>query len=61
MMFEEYNDILTVDEACEAMRVGYNTIYKLLNANKLKGYRNGRTWRIPKSSLCEYIKNNTKM
>ena len=54
-MFEEYSDILTVEEACEALRVGYNAMYELLNSGKLKGYRNGRTWRIPKQSLKEYV------
>lgn len=54
-MLEEYADILTVDEACEALRVGYNAMYELLNSGKLKGYRNGRTWRIPKLAVREYI------
>ena len=40
-MFEEYSDVLTVEEACEALRIGYNAIYDLLGSGKLKGYRNG--------------------
>ena len=40
-MFEEYADILTAEEACEALRIGYNAIYELLNSGKLKGYRSG--------------------
>ena len=28
-MFEEYSDVLTVEEACEALRIGYNAIYDL--------------------------------
>ncbi len=54
-MLDEYADILTTDEACEALRVGYNAIYELLNSGKLKGYRNGRVWRIPKAAVREYI------
>ena len=50
-MLEEYADILTVDEACEALRVGYNTLYALLGSGELKAYRNGRTWRIPKIAI----------
>ena len=50
-MFEEYADILTVEECCEA----------LLNSGKLKGYRNGRVWRIPKAALKEYIIENAKL
>lgn len=55
MMFEEYADVLTADEACEALRIGYNALYELLSSGKLKGFRNGRVWRIPKQSLQIYI------
>ncbi len=54
-MLEDYADILTVDEACEALRVGYNALYALLNSGTLKAYRNGRTWRIPRLAVEEYI------
>ncbi len=54
-MLEDYADILTVDEACEALRVGYNALYALLNSGALKAYRNGRTWRIPRLAVEEYI------
>ena len=54
-MLEEYTDILTTVEACEVLRIGYNAIYELLNSGKLKGYRNGRVWRIPKVAVQEYI------
>lgn len=60
-MFEDYPDILTVEEACEALRVGYNAMYELLNSGKLKAYKNGRTWRIPRASLTQYILENAKI
>ena len=41
-MLEEYADVMTVDEACEALRVGYNAMYELLNSGALKAFRNGR-------------------
>ena len=34
-MFENYDDILTVEEACEALKVGYNAMYALLNTGEL--------------------------
>lgn len=61
MMFEDYPDILTVEEACEALRVGYNAMYELLNNGKLKAYKNGRTWRIPRTALTQYILENAKI
>lgn len=54
-MFEGYPDVMTVEEACEALRIGENAIYELLGSGKLKGYRNGRVWRIPRTSLREYV------
>ena len=54
-MFEEYPDILTTEEVSDLLRAGYNSVYELLNSGKLKGYRNGRVWRIPKESIKKYI------
>ena len=54
-MFEEFADVLTAEEACEALRIGYNALYELLNSGKLKGFRNGRVWRIPKQAVREYV------
>ena len=53
-MFEQYPDILTVEEACEALRMGYNAVYDLLNEGKLKAYKNGRVWRITKQALIQF-------
>lgn len=54
-MLDSYADVLTTEEACEALRIGYNALYDLLQSGKLKAYRNGRVWRIPKQSVIEYI------
>ena len=35
-MLEQYEDILTTEEACEALRVGYNTLYDLLTVENLR-------------------------
>ena len=60
-MFEQYPDILSVEEACEALRVGYNAMYELLNSGKVKAFKNGRCWRIPKVALAEFILSNSKI
>ena len=60
-MLSEYPDILTTDEACEALRIGYNALYDLLQSGKLKAYRNGRLWRIPKKSIIEYVIEQSKL
>lgn len=55
MLLNQENDILTVDDLCEVLRIGKNTAYKLINSGKLKCYRNNRVWKIPKVSVIEYI------
>ena len=60
-MFENFDDVLIVEEACEALKIGYNAMYELLNTGKIKGYRNGRVWRIPKAALVEYVRDRAKM
>ena len=60
-MLEVYSDILSVEEVCEALRIGANQAYLILNSGKLKGYRQGRVWRIPKQALVEYIVERSKI
>lgn len=60
-MLDQYDDILTTEEACEALKIGYNALYELLNSGRLKGYRNGRVWRIPKLAVQQYILRNAQL
>ena len=54
-MLNEFDDLLTVDEVCEILKIGHNTIYGLLKNGKLKGFRRGRIWKIPKLAVEKYI------
>ena len=38
-----------------------NAMYNFLSSGKLKGHRNGRTWRIPKLAVREFILENSKI
>ena len=60
-MLSDFPEILTTEEAADILRVGYNTLYNLLQSGKLKAYRNGRIWRIPKRSVIEYIIEQSKL
>ena len=60
-MLEQYPDILTVEEVCEALRMGYNAVYDLLNDGKLKAYKNGRVWRITKQALIQYVSESSRL
>ncbi len=54
-MLDQYQDILTVFDAAEALHIGKNRVYELLESGLLKGFRIGRVWKIPKEALREYI------
>lgn len=60
-MLETYDDLLTTEEACEALKIGKNALYDLLDSGKLKGFHNGRVWRIPKQAVVEFICTESKL
>lgn len=57
-MFNDYNDMLTIDEVCEMLRIGRTKAYSMLRANRIQGFKDGRLWMIPKNSVIEYIQNS---
>ena len=50
--------VLTAREAMEILGVGKNTIYHLLDSGALKGFRVGRSWRIPEEHLRRFFLNH---
>lgn len=60
-MFDDYPDILSAEEAAEALRIRENAIYRLLNESKLKAFKNGRRWLIPKETLKMYVMESAKL
>ena len=59
-MMEEYPDVLTAEEASEVLRVSCGSLYCLLKSGKLKGFRYGKVWRIPKAAIQEYVLSQMK-
>lgn len=62
MMYNEPNDLITIDELCDILSIGRNAAYKLLNSKELKAFRIGKVWKIPRIALNDYIlsKSNLK-
>ncbi|MDY3275983.1 MAG: helix-turn-helix domain-containing protein [Agathobacter sp.] len=46
---------MTLDELCKSLCIGRNAAYNLLNKREIKAFRIGRCWKIPRSSVNEYI------
>ncbi|MBE5879085.1 MAG: helix-turn-helix domain-containing protein [Lachnospiraceae bacterium] len=54
-MFEQYPEIMSVYDVSEALYIGKNRTYELLEEGVLKGFRIGRIWKIPRNNLEEYV------
>lgn len=60
-MFENYDDILTVDEVADALKIGNSQVYRILRTGELKGYKEGKDWKTPKIALESYIRKKINM
>ncbi len=59
-MFKDYADFMTAKEAMEALGIGKDLMYRLLNNGEIKAVRvGGKVWRISRKSLSEYAKTGT--
>ena len=56
ILFREYPDILTVPQVAQALGIGKKAVYDLVNKKILGALRVGRTIKIPKFTLEEYVK-----
>ena len=60
-MDNELSPLVTIDELCELLMIGRNAAYKLLTTGKIKSFKIGRVWKIPRESLTTYIKEQSKI
>lgn len=54
-MFDEYNDLISVEELSSILSIGRNAAYALLRNKQIKAFRIGNRWKIPRSSIELYI------
>lgn len=60
-MFEQCDDILTVEEVAELLKIGMTQAYRILRSGNLKGYKEGRDWKIPKQALINYVVSQSRL
>ena len=53
-MFRDYPDVVTAEQMCQ-MLGGISTGYELLRTKKIKSFTVGRSYRIPKAFILEYM------
>ena len=55
ILFDTYPDIMTILQVSEALRIGRNSAYNLVNNNSIRHLRIGSSIRVPKFCLVEYV------
>lgn len=59
-MFENYDDILTIEELSDALKIGTTQAYKIVRSGQIGCFKEGKDWKIPKTSLIRYIEERSR-
>lgn len=49
-------DVMTITEMCDLLGVSTKTGYQLLRSGEIVAFKIGRTYRIPKLHIMDYLK-----
>ncbi|MCM1315288.1 MAG: helix-turn-helix domain-containing protein [Muribaculaceae bacterium] len=52
----ENNEIMKFEEVMEYLNIGKSTLYNLLRNGEIRSFKIGKVWKIPKSSVEEYVR-----
>jgi excisionase family DNA binding protein len=56
LIFRDYPDVVSVEQMCEMLGgISAKTGYRLLRQNQIKHFKIGRTYKIPKLHIFEYL------
>jgi excisionase family DNA binding protein len=56
LIFREYPDVVNVEQMCDMLGgISAKTAYRLLRQNQIKHFKIGRTYKIPKLHIFEYL------
>ena len=56
VMFTDYPDVVNTDQLCEMLGgAAIKSVYRLLREGKIKAFRIGKGYKIPKVSVIEYL------
>lgn len=60
-MFDTYDDIMTIEELAEALKVGVSQAYKIVRTGKIPAFKEGRDWKITKQTLTAYVLDRSRL
>ena len=56
LMYETIPEIMTLRECRQILKVGKNTMLRLIHSGELSAFRIGNRWKVPKEAVLEFIK-----
>lgn len=59
-LFEEYPDVMSVQQVRSALKIGRPAVYQLLEKNDIRCFKIGNAYKIPKTSLIEFVQRNAE-
>lgn len=60
-MFDTYDDIMTIEELAEALKIGASQAYRIVRTGKIPAFKEGRNWKITKQALITYVLNRSQL
>ena len=54
-MFNEYPDVMNVEQLAKALGIGKNSAYELIHSREIGSKRIGRKILVPKSCVIDYV------
>ena len=61
VMLRKYPDVMDVEQMCEILGISQKTGYSLIRENKIHCLRVGRSYRIPKPFMLDYLRVGTNV
>ena len=59
-LFDSYPDVMSVQQVQSALRIGRTAVYRLLESNEIRCFKIGNAYKIPKTSLIEFVQRNAE-
>lgn len=60
-MFESVDDILTIPEVADILKIGISQAYKLVRSGEIKAFKSGKDWKISKQALASYVMEQSRI
>lgn len=59
-LFDTYPDVMSVQQVRSALKIGRTAVYRLLDSNEIRCFKIGNAYKIPKTSLIEFVQRNAE-